>query len=539
MQDFLNKIIKYSENKSTAELKIIIEQLAQQIPRNKHKEILDSISYTRVTVSNRHDTLDADAILNNLKRLLENVCNYEIEVFYDDDYYYYNDYDENNNINDDGFSEEYSKCYKDVIRLLENGMYREAYQGFELLYGIIEEFDDTQDYSFDVLIEENALELDLVKMCCLWGYCRLKLPIDKNTFEDVYYAVSRFSGKIGFNDILKAVSEPINEIDTILEKWISFLMKKPSEDTAFFMREAAELTGNFGTMFNFVKTVGDKTAVPHYELLKMLEKAGQYEDAVTAGCKALDILERALPKRDKVADILINTAKAAGNIQAEQLGIVERYYSAQTLTNFLPLYSVSLETANKAAMEMTKIREHDYFVVKFLHGDYEYILNEILKDKSVLGWSYSIKGTIVPLFAGLITGFKDEYKITKNIICQKLQYSGDTDEFYSIANKFHVNVSPDEIEMFYNVCIKEMDYRIDAIVGGGHRKSYYKAAELVYAMVEMKACRNESMPYNTVDFYRGKFPRHTAFKSELESCDRLFDKKVMISNSFSSDEEFF
>ena len=153
MQDFLNKIIKYSENKSTAELKIIIEQLAQQIPRNKHKEILDSISYTRVTVSNRHDTLDADAILNNLKRLLENVCNYEIEVFYDDDYYYYNDYDENNNINDDGFSEEYSKCYKDVIRLLENGMYREAYQGFELLYGIIEEFDDTQDYSFDVLIE--------------------------------------------------------------------------------------------------------------------------------------------------------------------------------------------------------------------------------------------------------------------------------------------------------------------------------------------------------------------------------------------------
>jgi len=52
---------------------------------------------------------------------------------------------------------------------------------------------------------------------------------------------------------------------------------------------------------------------------------------------------------------------------------------------------------------------------------------------------------------------------------------------------------------------------------GGFRSSYFKAARLLAAIAEMKESRNESDPTEVIRRYIAKYPRHTAFRSELRA----------------------
>lgn len=65
----------------------------------------------------------------------------------------------------------------------------------------------------------------------------------------------------------------------------------------------------------------------------------------------------------------------------------------------------------------------------------------------------------------------------------------------------------------------EVGKRVDAIVGNQHRGSYHQAAELLVAMVETLANRGEKQEgVNLIEKYRSKYPRHSAFRSEVSAA---------------------
>ena len=58
--------------------------------------------------------------------------------------------------------------------------------------------------------------------------------------------------------------------------------------------------------------------------------------------------------------------------------------------------------------------------------------------------------------------------------------------------------------------------RVDAIVGNKYRHSYHKVAGLLVAMAETLANGGEKQEgMELIERYRSKYPRHSAFKSEV------------------------
>lgn len=67
-------------------------------------------------------------------------------------------------------------------------------------------------------------------------------------------------------------------------------------------------------------------------------------------------------------------------------------------------------------------------------------------------------------------------------------------------------------------CVNVTRQRVDAIVSGEHRQSYDKAALLVAAYSEAMQSENPKEANAIVDEVRQRFPRHSAFQSELRTA---------------------
>ncbi|HZK85229.1 MAG TPA: hypothetical protein VFC58_11230 [Desulfosporosinus sp.] len=79
-----------------------------------------------------------------------------------------------------------------------------------------------------------------------------------------------------------------------------------------------------------------------------------------------------------------------------------------------------------------------------------------------------------------------------------------------------MHLNRDQEEFYLKWCTDEIGRRIDAIVSNQHRGSYYNAAGLLVAMAETFANREEKQEgIDLIERYRNKYPRHTAFKSEI------------------------
>ena len=90
-----------------------------------------------------------------------------------------------------------------------------------------------------------------------------------------------------------------------------------------------------------------------------------------------------------------------------------------------------------------------------------------------------------------------------------------------------MQLNGEQEEFYLKWCSDEIGCRIDAIVSNQHRGSYHKAAGLLAAMAETLANREEKQEgMDLIERYRNKYPRHTAFKSEITQAlqtSGLFD----------------
>lgn len=82
--------------------------------------------------------------------------------------------------------------------------------------------------------------------------------------------------------------------------------------------------------------------------------------------------------------------------------------------------------------------------------------------------------------------------------------------------KGSIKLTKEQEEFYLKWCKDEIGRRVDAIVSNQHRGSYHKAAGLLVAMAETLANRGERQEdMDLIERYRNKYPRHTAFKSEV------------------------
>jgi hypothetical protein len=129
-------------------------------------------------------------------------------------------------------------------------------------------------------------------------------------------------------------------------------------------------------------------------------------------------------------------------------------------------------------------------VIRFFNGEFDYIYEECQKDSATLGWSSQLKGIAVPLFVLLLDKNKMITKAGERLIdgiAYRLGFIEDdkkhfTDRFLKWKEK--VPLTNEQYEKYIVWLKEEVDKRTEAVVGGGYRNSYYKAAVLITALGE-------------------------------------------------------
>lgn len=255
--------------------------------------------------------------------------------------------------------------------------------------------------------------------------------------------------------------------------------------------------------------------------------------------------------RADIADIAIMSAKEAGEEERAYPFYQKAFYSKPDSWHLLRLYELEDKFAIEEALKrvrgirvessyrsegLTEDQESSIYnrslktAFCFLLGDYGDIIKTCQEDNTYLGWSSDIKGIVVPLLLLLLKQDKEQktraekelIENVKNKILFKSTEGEEFNEYLSLWRK-SADMSEEEKEEYIKWLQKEIDNRTENVVGGGYRKSYYKAAELIVLLGAIYEERGEvNGMYHLIDHYKKQHSRKRAFKEEIDALAKMY-----------------
>jgi len=526
MENFIDQVESHLRDKTLHELKTIVLKLAAKLPENSRVDFLSLLKGGRITINkNEASHFGASSVLTQLSDILEGVEDYNIEAYYNDDW----DNEGYDIQNDDGFCDDFYKGYNGAVGLLEQGAFSEAAQAFDLLFQIVERFDEHNDgeCSVSVFIDENMLKVDLQNANALFGYSQLMSDGNlQEILQSIYNRRNTYARKQPFIEILEAGNDPIPNREKLLETWVEILHKQPPQDASPYVKEAAILSGKIEIMENFVLS---KNAMPPCAYIDLCELYMECSDVpqekiIAVAKEGVKNTAENEHRRTGLATILANAAKRTNDSDTYAYAVTERFYSNISVNNFLPIFAINDENliCNAIARMDKKFAKErpcgDFYIIHLLNKEYDMVFDAIQKDSKSLGWSGTPKGALVPFFIGILAGFCENAIMVRRMVKESIRNEEDTDTLYKLLRENMPKITPDQYEKWHDWCVKEVSSRTEALVKGGFRGSYFKAAYLLVGLCEVDRYMNVPDPYVMLHEHIAKFPRHSAFKSEVREA---------------------
>jgi hypothetical protein len=168
--------------------------------------------------------------------------------------------------------------------------------------------------------------------------------------------------------------------------------------------------------------------------------------------------------------------------------------------------------------------------------DFE-VAHRLAAGEKMLGWSssHNPQGLVLPFFLGLLSGRATgalppnlaqlwERGLRSSIGFWAFGGEREAQVFERLERAYteqfaQVFLSNDSQEKILSWCLDVAHQRVNAIVGGQHRKSYGKAAMLTTACAETLRLRGDREAAGSlVNEVSQRFPRHRAFQAELKAA---------------------
>ena len=417
---------------------------------------------------------------------------------------------------------------------------------FQALDNNAEEWNELE---LEELVDEKLVTLDLKQITLNLMYTRYQTAEGEKRAAALYRYLSWDMCKnIKVEEMFIVGPEELNGIDSFMEEWITFLKNTDGDMAGNLLSEACVYQGGIRRLCETAREVSARHPVLYECACKYLLNEKNESECEKLGLEAIRILPEQLIIRGRIANL---TAKASA--QFEHSDIIKECYEAafraqSTINHYLRLFELPdyKNIANKAAkyaislpedsmeewhcknkqMQMNRLSKEDKDIIRFFNGDFDYIYEECKKDRTTLGWSGRFKGIAVPLFILLLD---QNNKITK--AGQRLIDGMDyrlgfiEDDTKSLEERFlnwkeKVVLTNEQYEKYIEWLKEEVDKRTEAVVGGGYRKSYYKAAILITALGEV--LESNGVPNGRIamiEHYKKMHTRKRAFKSELKMLD--------------------
>lgn len=430
-------------------------------------------------------------------------------------------------------------------RLFLQGAYAEALRTYNALtqvpfQAVNEELEETllldlEDILYEGLVEMPYEEVLLHQMASAYHALRAQERVDA-----LYGLLSQpGSCRIRIEEVLALDPPSMAEKSAFLEQWQAHLRRIPGQRAQELLSEAAMLQGGIQRLVELARADWEIHPGLYMDACGHLWGKGLDEECTALGKEAMETLPVHWTLRAAICEITASSA-----LRREDWSLVSRcwesaFYSHSSLVNYLRLFrlpqgiakaeeamrhalALPLSGTPEQRMETNTITPVEQEVLRFFSGDFQTAQRHCQADGNTLGWSTSLKGILVPLFLLAMQG-GDTYSKAQDILWREILWKLHLPEEEKermlegyTSWKASLGFTDQQVEQHQEWIRQEVERRVDAVVGGGYRKSYFKAALLVQNYGEMLESRG--MPEGarqTVEAYCKRHPRKRAFRSEF------------------------
>lgn len=338
--------------------------------------------------------------------------------------------------------------------------------------------------------------------------------------------------------------QEVNDSEEFLLEWIDFLQKTSGDRAGKLLTEAYLYQGGIKLLCESAEKNKNRHPLLYEKACFYLYEDKQFSECEEIGLEAINNIAESRLIRAKVANL---AAKAS--IKLDHLDKIEQFYevafySESSLIHYLRLFKLSdyEEKTDKAALftkDLPDTFSRRYFngntqlnenwlgddskrLLRFFNKEFDFIYTYCEGEKNYLNWNNSLKGKIVPLFF-LILDKNDGTSKAKKAIIRKLvsrlnfhSIEKEREEDYLDLWKKTIKLTPEQIKFYLVWLNQEIAALTDVLVGGGNRKLYSIAAELIVLLGEvLESNGTQDGKIGLINWYKETYSNKSAFKNEL------------------------
>lgn len=433
LTSFLKQTDTLTAKYSTEQLIAFIHDIARTIPENCREDFLERLRMAggdvqTLSYENAVKDLDFDGmykyIKNNLNRIdsqelmLTGILNEEYNDWYDyyDDGFYYED--------NDGISDMLAKACDFVHTCMDIERYLEGFeigkQMFSMKILCDSEYCD-EEFSIGDMVQHELLQCDLKQVILDTAYCAYHAAVSLEKRPEVLYGVIKDAGKDEITlEAIMQHGEELPNFEDFLPNWIEYLGNIAEKVADNLIWEAIALLNDRTLAVQYA----EKFVALHPQLYLNILKNREYataNDMISIGIKAMKDIPKKYIMRSKVA---LETAEYVIAANGEQSLLEECYFAAYesdtTALSYLRAMLNGYDSEEKrkelrkvfmkfhADVDNRSFITHNYnysyeyshfepeenkpdsfmvLVLRFLDGQFEYVLDKGLNQSKALGWT--------------------------------------------------------------------------------------------------------------------------------------------------------
>ena len=566
LKEFIEKLKLRLDSYSFDELKSIILEYAECLPPADRQSFLDIFIPSKKTTTQKTIKTDKDYFIREIEAFEKRAEDYEFTNGWGWDH----NYGDERSWGDDSWAPEVDGLFGRVDDFYEAGDYQFARRAYKLLLDIF--YTGTEEGQFSGYEHEDMIDTDIHESTLKYFRC-LYLTEKMTSRPTVIYNAATWASCYTYNFSLQGMMnvslEDLPDWERFGELWTDFLKQQKSNNVVDrLLREAVRLFEGTRGLEMLATQKGHEFPGAFVDWLEALKKEGNNNEVLRAASLGLEKLPETLLIRAKIADYLHYAAVKLKREDLVLMSLIEALYAFPSLSRLLDLLDISenidqrVDFINEALTRFNAIKkrrsgpkDHTFDIHRspdlsendvpnilemccyLLKGDYAKVAS-FIKESEPLGWTFvdNPNALIIPFF--LYANWNKARTLTFNL--DKLwtrstelqsspyEYIKRDDSVMNTGSRFR-SYTEDTLEKFpfdeqekmkyFAMAEKAAKMRINAIVSNKHRKSYWKAAELILAIAEIYWSNSESEKGRMlIDHFQKKYNRHSAFQRELKTA---------------------
>ncbi len=545
LREFVEKVEKRLAAYSADQLRAIILERAKRTPPSQRWGFLAMWTAGEEPAGDEPD----EDLLEEIAELAETVAGGELCTGWGYDH----EIGEERDWGDESWKDDVDDFFARAHDALLDGNYALAEKAYAALFEILAMGEDS-GYLPGNPNPETMLETDLEEARCSYLRALYFAAPPPERPAGVLEALRKFE-RLNLQMVIDAGVTPLPDWDRFLPAWIALLEESGPHH---LLREAVRLSGGVNALADLARRDGAKHPAAFVDWLAALEEEGDWRAMREAAREGLAVVPPDYAIRARIARGLVKAGERLGLPDEQLTGRREAFYADPNLDRFLDLVTVAeengcLEEEVEAALarilallpkrstsgrwdaETVESTASESLLISayLVAGRYRQAFELCRDNKEVLGWSHghNPKGLVVPFFLVLLGGTGANLaRLWDEAVEAVGGYfaPGLPDRFRRAMDEVfrRVTLTGGEEQEYLAWCVGEATRRVDAIVGGQHRKSYGKAAVLLAAVAEaLTGRRKRSEAAALIDGYHQKYFRHRAFRQELTDATAKMNRR--------------